>query len=697
MGTTRLDRALDFLTGPHLILGIVWLGLVCITVALLLMMVTRWGQSQPLKKCVVLSLITHLLLATYATTVEIVAATPHEQLVRTTLVEEPIGESVSPADHDAAHSAVAPQPWERFADDVPAAEQVALDRPPAMADDEPQRQAEAVSPLLPTELPVEKLPDSEVEQPRAEVDVESASLADRGEAATSEEIEAPAASRRDVANPLLEERTAPQRAQALTQTPGPARPDTSRPQLPGELRDVAELPRMTDRSTTAPSTRMTSPSVDARPRSESPLAPENVGADSPGPTRGGRLTRTDDDSDVAAMIRRRGAASDQQAAGTSIGRTDADGNPLLAPRKVRPGEPAAELPRVYQHRRAPHKAEIIASHGGSPDTEAAVKAALAWLAGHQADDGRWDASQHGAGKERVVGNDKLGIIGIEADTGVTGLALLAFLGNGQTHIEGDYIETVDRGLSYLISIQKSDGNLSGNADRFAKMYCHGMAALALSEAFAMTQDERLLEPVRKAIGYTLSAQNATAGGWRYEPGDTLCDTSQLGWQLMALKSAELAGFPIPDKSRQGMLRFLANVSSEGLAKYRPLASERYTRSMTAEALVCRQFLGMGRNNPDGNRAGDFVLGELPGAARTNFYYWYYATLGMFQLQGKYWQQWKDALEPTLITSQRTDADLAGSWDPDEVWGSHGGRVYTTALGALCLEVYYRFLPLYGNR
>ncbi|HEX7447736.1 MAG TPA: prenyltransferase/squalene oxidase repeat-containing protein [Pirellulales bacterium] len=697
MAVTRLDRLLDFLTGPQLVLGIVWLGLVGITIALLLMMVTRWGQSQPLKKCMVLSLVTHLLLATYATTVEIVAATPHEELVQTALVDEPPGELLAESNRNESQGAPTAKPWEVFSHDAPHTEQVALDRPPTMPSDEPQRQAEDVSPLLPADIAMEKLPDSELEQPRAEVDVESASVAERNEAAASEEIEAPSASRREAADLVPDRQAGPQRAQTTTPTPGPERPESS-PALPGELRDVAELPRMTDLLTTTPEARMNAPNVESRARSESPLGPESVGTDSADGNQAARTRRTDElDAGVASLVRRGGAAASEAMAGASIGRSDATENPLLAPRKVRPGEPAAELPRVYEHRRAVRKAEIIASHGGSPDTEAAVKAALKWLADHQADDGRWDASEHGAGNERRVGNENFGKVGTEADTGVTGLALLAFLGNGQTHLEGDYPETVERGLAFLIDAQKSDGSLGGQADRFAMMYCHGMAALALSEAFAMTQDERLREPVRKAIGYTLSAQSDTAGGWRYQPGDPWCDTSQLGWQLMALKSAELGGLPIPEKSRQGMLRFLSNVSSDGLAKYRPLPREPYTRSMTAEALVCRQFLGLSRNHPDSNKAGDFVLGEMPGTGRANFYYWYYATLGMFQLQGKYWQQWKDALEPALISRQRGDGELAGSWDPDDVWGSHGGRVYTTALGALCLEVYYRYLPLYGNR
>jgi hypothetical protein len=118
--------------------------------------------------------------------------------------------------------------------------------------------------------------------------------------------------------------------------------------------------------------------------------------------------------------------------------------------------------------------------------------------------------------------------------------------------------------------------------------------------------------------------------------------------------------------------------------------------MTAEALVCRQFLGMARGNPASNEAGDFILGELPGSGQPNYYYWYYATIGMFQLQGVYRDRWNTALTSTLLGSQRASGDEAGSWDPNDVWGGHGGRVYSTALGALCFEVYYRYLPLYGN-
>ena len=119
--------------------------------------------------------------------------------------------------------------------------------------------------------------------------------------------------------------------------------------------------------------------------------------------------------------------------------------------------------------------------------------------------------------------------------------------------------------------------------------------------------------------------------------------------------------------------------------------------MTAEALVCRQFLGMARDNPAADEAGKSLLRELPSKESVNLYYWYYGTLGMYQLQGDYWQRWNEALQAALVGRQQTDGDLAGSWDPACVWGGYGGRVYSTAMSALCLEVYYRFLPLYKDQ
>ena len=686
----RIDRWLDFLTGPQLIWGVLWLGLVLVTIALMALMVTRWGQSRPLGKCMALSLVTHALLATYAMTIEIVAASPRESLVRAKIADELPSEIEQPDAQVGKTQGDAAKPWERPASPAPADEHdEPLDRPEEAPMPAAERMASELSPVLPSDLAESGFDESEM-RPEPEAIEADRPLSDLLEAATAEGIEAPAAMRREAVNPVAQAETGPERAkndEPATETP-------SRSPLAGLpdalLNDSATLPRMTELPAGPPRAE-TSPRLAALPRrNTSPLAPEAEAGES----AEGRPAREGAAAELKSIVGRGMPGGGEERLAEALANSKvAAGAPKMAPRRGESDDHA--LPPLYQLRRAPQRAEIAEQQGGSAATEAAVKGALKWLAENQHADGRWDASRHGAGRERKVGGQDRSGAGAESDTGDSGLAVLAFLGAGNTPLDGEYRENVARGIAFLLEAQAADGNLGGKAERFAFMYCHGMATLALSETFAMSGDERLLEPVRRAIGYTVNAQSRASGGWRYGVGDKVGDTSQLGWQLMALKSAELAGIEIPTHTRDGMIKFLKSVASgrhNGLASYR--AGERASVSMTAEALVCRQFLGLARSNPASDEAGNFVLTQLPGQGEPNLYYWYYATLGMFQLQGEHWRRWNNALTVTLVARQRTEDELAGSWDPDDVWGGHGGRVYTTAMGALCLEVYYRFLPLY---
>jgi hypothetical protein len=368
--------------------------------------------------------------------------------------------------------------------------------------------------------------------------------------------------------------------------------------------------------------------------------------------------------------------------------------PVSAPAIPRRAGDGKEMPAMLRSR-VSDRLKIAQRHGGTVTSEAAVNAALDWMAANQSADGRWDADAHGAGKEaKIMGHDRGGA-GKKADTGVTGLALLAFLGAGESHLEGKHRENVQHGLEFLLDSQAADGNLAGEAELFASMYCHGIATLALSEAYAMTGDERLKNGVQKAIGYSIRSQHS-GGGWRYRPGDA-GDLSQFGWQVMSLKSAEMAGIPIPAETRARMARFLRSCSSGehgGLASYRP--GDRTTRTMTAEALCCRIFLAAEDGSAAQSEASKFVMEEVPMRESVNLYYWYYGTVAMFQRQGDDWDRWNGAMQRELLARQRHDSQLIGSWDPDNLWGNYGGRVYSTAMAALCLEVYYRYLPLYGG-
>ncbi len=358
-----------------------------------------------------------------------------------------------------------------------------------------------------------------------------------------------------------------------------------------------------------------------------------------------------------------------------------------------PAAGAARVPAIYADRIGARRAAAAAARGGSQETERAVEAALAWLAAAQAADGRWSAAAHGAGRGR--GGQHRAETGARSDHGVTALAVLAFLGAGSTHRDGPYAAVVDRGVEFLVARQRADGSLAGEAEFFAALYCHGMATLAVAECVALTGDTALGPALDRAVRHTLSMQHPATGGWRYAAGDR-GDTSQLGWQVMALESAAQAGIGGLEPARARARVFLAGVSSGaagGLASYR--VGERPSVAMTAEALVCRLFLGL----PAGHPATAEALGAIgrapPDRATFNSYTWYYATLASFHAGGPQWDEWNRRLQSALVPLQRRDGGaLDGSWDPDPVWGGHGGRVYATALSALTLEVYYRHVPMH---
>jgi hypothetical protein len=298
----------------------------------------------------------------------------------------------------------------------------------------------------------------------------------------------------------------------------------------------------------------------------------------------------------------------------------------------------------------------------------------------------------------VLGQNRNGA-GADADPGISALALLAFLGAGHSHQAGDFQSAVHNGLDFLARGQSADGNLASGTGLYAQMYCHSMATFALAEALAMTGDKQLEPTVRRAVNYCLRAQHPSTGGWRYRMGD-LGDTSQLGWQLMALWSADRAGLEIPPQTWTGAERFLRSVRRGrygGLASYRPDGPA--STPMTAEALYCRHLVGdMIGNARDSTATAEGtsqLLTTLPDSSRINLYYWYYGTLALHHQQhssdaaAQAWQTWNGSLTTVLLDAQQSD----GSWNPTCIWGGYGGRVYTTSVAALCLEVYYRYAPI----
>jgi hypothetical protein len=358
---------------------------------------------------------------------------------------------------------------------------------------------------------------------------------------------------------------------------------------------------------------------------------------------------------------------------------------------TQPASTSATRPARYGQRTAMQQRQALLNVLGRDDALVSVDQALRWLQRNQESDGSWSAQRHGGGQETYTLGHNRRRAGMKAQTAMTGLAVLAFVGAGHDHRDGPYRDTIDAALAYLISQQRSDGDLSGDASLFAAMYCHGMASLALAEVLAYTADDRLRGPVTKAVQFTIRGQDPNTGSWRYAAGDGQGDMSQFGWQVMLLTTAELSGIAIPEVTRFRMQRFVDRMSvgrAGGLASYQ--RGHRPSRTMTAESLVCRQFLSIELTADAEREAFDYLQQQRAGQGRLNLYYCYYASLALVQYRAPRWQEWVSEMETTLRRQQRTTSSLAGSWDPDTKWGGYGGRVYSTALAALCLEVFYRY-------
>ncbi len=251
-----------------------------------------------------------------------------------------------------------------------------------------------------------------------------------------------------------------------------------------------------------------------------------------------------------------------------------------------------------------------------------------------------------------------------------------------------------RGLVWLLAQQEPDGSLIGNES----MYSHGIATIALAEAYGMSGDERLAAPVTAAADFIYDARNRNFGGWRYEPGQ-VGDTSVMGWQVMALSAAKRAGVEVPDEAFDVARRWLQKVRDpwkQGLYAYQP--KRKVTPSMTAEAMFVNQLLGVDRDEEHMGMSADYIVEVLPDWKRdNNTYFWYYATLALFQHGDEHWDRWNEVIKQELVEHQSTSGPAAGSWSPLGKWANVGGRVYQTAICTLILEVYYRYLPLYMQR
>jgi hypothetical protein len=713
------------------------------TFLLIRMVFTRWGDTRVTQKTLALSLLVHLLAGMISTTVMFdpplspARGSEYQTVISRVVIEQDKAEPDRKAE--------LPPIWERMTS-LP---QASVSRVAKTVAEPPDVEKPAKRAADPDALAHRDLPSLPIQPGLEPVVPESVATPETKPAAVpvpvTIENEATADARPDVEPPshvVRQARVSAGLAQA--DLPRPSRTGTSE-----ELNLDIAAPREVAAITTPESSRMT-----ARQAGESnqwiarngptPNAPHvrdpgvtkpseqtqpGRGAPEGSPfSRAGRRLQGDVTGGVSERVRLErsagtatGIGSDSLAVRSGIPDTLSDGVVLDQIRRDNTGiieKGLGKVPAAYRLRTSPERSRIAKEMGATDESEQAVAASLEWLARHQHRDGYWPPIESVLGRDpgpEIRINDPLERqrSGMNSESGLTALAVLAFLGANHTHELGPYADNVNRALRWLVAQQQSDGFLGGNANKYARMYCHGMAAIALGEAYGLTKDTKLRAPLERAVDYIVDTQNRRDGSWRYvKDADQFGDMSIFGWQLMALKSAQTAGVEVPPQAIDRCIDYLVDHGNTmrrsrfsqygGLAAYRKYRDERTSveqieapkPAMTAEALFCRQLLGIKRTNPASVEAVDYLIDNLPRRSEQDLYYWYYGTLAMYHYGGDQWTKWNDAVREQLVADQRTDGDFAGSWNPRRPWGDYGGRVFSTALSTLCLEVYYRFLPLY---
>ena len=387
---------------------------------------------------------------------------------------------------------------------------------------------------------------------------------------------------------------------------------------------------------------------------------------------------------------------------------DPNSAPVATPERpdVEVGTAAADKPLVVPAvgmllagREAGRKEVLLGAAGGGDETERAVALALDWLKNQQNQkDGLWSLTgpyANGGSQENQLA--------------ATAMALLAFQGAGNTLTEGPHRAVVARAWKSLLKAQQKDGSFDvGHVPLLHVLYSHAQATMALCELYGMSRDPKLAEPAARAVAYCVAAQGPN-GGWRYEPGQA-GDMSVTGWYMMALKSAEMAGMEVPAATFERIGGFLDTVANGNGSRYgykrdstlKPASP--VTAAVTAEGLLCRQYLGWPQRDPRLVEGLEHLMAENPlpvdlekEQTMKDVYAWYYITQVAHHMEGEAWRRWNEQLREVLPREQvAKEGKHRGSWDPSlDKWGSIGGRLFVTSFYVYMLETYYRHLPLYA--
>jgi len=329
---------------------------------------------------------------------------------------------------------------------------------------------------------------------------------------------------------------------------------------------------------------------------------------------------------------------------------------------------------IATHARADEASDALAKQ--EDQSELAVDKALGFLAKQQLADGSFQAAQY--------------------KTAVTSLSIMAFLSKGYTPGDGPYGDVINKGIDYVLSTIAKDGKLV--PEQYVSTYVHAINTLMLSEVSGMVNkplQEKIDKVLPQCLKALLTAQQVRRGnpkqqgGWRYGPTSTDSDLSCTGWALMSLRSARNNGAAVPKDAIDQAVTFIMNTKGpNGEFFYQPGGGGGVT---TQVGLLCLELCGK-HKDPACLAAGDHVLKTLPKTYGEGFFYYglYYASQGMFQLGGTYWDNYAKFQYDLMLPKQNPD----GSWPLSSAAEQGAGICYSTSMSVLTLSVSFRQLPIY---
>lgn len=386
------------------------------------------------------------------------------------------------------------------------------------------------------------------------------------------------------------------------------------------------------------------------------------------------------------------------------------------PRPLPPIPPAGI--RTLGHRKDPIRAELRKANGGGAEFDRAINSGLNFLVKYQdTKDGSWPVTIiPGAHPQGETADFKWGRVG------VTGLSLLAFLGDGHTWIRDDngmrsvHGDTVKRAVKFLLSVQDPEsGRVGGPESHF--MYNHAIATLALCEAAGLSGDAEVKAQAEKAVTFLVKSQTPK-GGWDYygKPTAEGDDISVSAWAVQALAAAREIGIDVPQATFDKSLDFYTKLTKGERGVYNFQVDDgQYLPGRSGMVLMIRQLLGDKPAHPDIRALSAKLLTVIPkvqvawgrgwnpvngkdAAERAKFdpYMMYFCSEGMFFVGGKEWDDWKRLTMKAIIDMQ----DIDGAWRANDGYSKQGGTCYGTALCVLALQASHRIIhsvPAQGLR